>query len=385
MSVPLVSIIIINHNYEAFLAEAIESAVAQTYSGIEIIVVDDGSTDNSRTIIEKYANRIQVVLKPNGGQASALNAGFKESHGDIIVLLDADDYLMPGAIQHLIERADSGAFVKIHWPLLQVDESGKQSGKKVPEGKLAEGNLREQLIQYGPAHCGGPPESPPTSGNAWSRKFLENVLPVPEEVFFKGGIDQYLFTLVPLFGDILSIKDPQGYYRVHGENNTLKPDYITNFFKRFDFCCKALSEYLKKIGIEKNPASWPRDHWFHKIAAALDDIRNYIPPDSSFILVDDNAWVAGKTISDRQRYHLIESNGEYGGIASSDEGAIRALEDHLRNGVRYLVFAWSAYWWLDHFHQLRDYLTHSNCILKNERVIIFELGGIYEAISMHKS
>src|SRR4029079_6727062 len=113
---------------------------------------------------------------------------------------DADDYLMPGAIQQVVITFNDDRIVKTHWPLWQVDESGKQTGKKVPEGKLAEGNLREQVIEYGPAHCGGPPESPPTSGNAWSRKFIENVIPISEQVFFRGGVDQYLFTLAPLFG-----------------------------------------------------------------------------------------------------------------------------------------------------------------------------------------
>ena len=78
---PLVSIIVNNYNYERFVAQAIESALQQTYSPVEVIVVDDGSVDHSREIIQGYGGRIQPVLKENGGQASALNAGFAASRG----------------------------------------------------------------------------------------------------------------------------------------------------------------------------------------------------------------------------------------------------------------------------------------------------------------
>jgi glycosyltransferase involved in cell wall biosynthesis len=90
----LVSIIINNYNYGHFVSEAIDSALNQTYSQIEVIVVDDGSTDNSRKIIASYEHRITSILKENGGQASALNAGFAATQGDIICFLDADDIFL---------------------------------------------------------------------------------------------------------------------------------------------------------------------------------------------------------------------------------------------------------------------------------------------------
>ena len=77
----LVSIIIDNYNYAQFLPKAIDSALAQTYSHIEIIVVDDGSTDNSKEILEDYKERVQVFQKPNGGQASAFAFGLQQSRG----------------------------------------------------------------------------------------------------------------------------------------------------------------------------------------------------------------------------------------------------------------------------------------------------------------
>lgn len=88
---PLVSIIVNNYNYERYLSEAIDSAIAQTYTHTEVIVVDDGSTDKSREIIANYGDRITPVLKENGGQASAFNTGLATSKGEIIIYLDSDD------------------------------------------------------------------------------------------------------------------------------------------------------------------------------------------------------------------------------------------------------------------------------------------------------
>jgi hypothetical protein len=81
---PLVSILINNYNYAHFVTEAIESALAQTYRHVEIIVVDDGSTDDSREVIGRFGNLVRMVAKENGGQASAFNAGFAASKGEII-------------------------------------------------------------------------------------------------------------------------------------------------------------------------------------------------------------------------------------------------------------------------------------------------------------
>src|SRR3954451_20463787 len=97
---PLVSIVIDNYNYARFLPEAIESALAQTYPDTEVIVVDDGSTDDSREIIASYGSRVRPVLKTNGGQASAFNAGFAASRGDVVLFLDSDDTLFPEAVEN---------------------------------------------------------------------------------------------------------------------------------------------------------------------------------------------------------------------------------------------------------------------------------------------
>ena len=157
------SIIITSYNYARFLAAAIESALAQTYPETEVIVVDDGSTDESRQVIARYGDRVMPVLKGNGGQTSAFNAGFAASRGRIICFLDSDDLLLPGALDEAASRLRGDPRVaKVHWPLWVIDEQGRPTGELEPSRPLEGGDLRELAIREGPAVY----KSAPTSGNA---------------------------------------------------------------------------------------------------------------------------------------------------------------------------------------------------------------------------
>ena len=96
---PLVSILVSNYNYGRYIGDSIQSALDQTYPNIELIICDDGSTDDSVSVIEPYLQkdpRVRLIRKENGGQASGFNAAFAASRGEIIALLDSDDRFLPG-------------------------------------------------------------------------------------------------------------------------------------------------------------------------------------------------------------------------------------------------------------------------------------------------
>lgn len=95
---PLVSILIPSYNSAAFVAETVDSVLAQSYPNIEIIVVDDGSTDDSVKILQQYGNRITLIPQANGGLASARNRGLRAASGEFLALLDADDICEPGRL-----------------------------------------------------------------------------------------------------------------------------------------------------------------------------------------------------------------------------------------------------------------------------------------------
>ena len=98
-----VSIVIPCYNQAAYLAQAIESVLAQDYAPLELIVVDDGSTDGSRAVMQGYRDRCTVIVQDNAGQASAVNRGWARAGGEVLAYLAADDYLLPGAVRHAVE------------------------------------------------------------------------------------------------------------------------------------------------------------------------------------------------------------------------------------------------------------------------------------------
>jgi glycosyltransferase involved in cell wall biosynthesis len=107
----VVSIVISSFNYERFLAQAIDSALSQTWPPVEVIVVDDGSTDASQAVIERYGAHVHAIVKPNGGQGSTLNAGFARSRGDVVMFLDSDDVLLPTAVEQVVAAMADPAVV----------------------------------------------------------------------------------------------------------------------------------------------------------------------------------------------------------------------------------------------------------------------------------
>ena len=114
---PLASVVIVNYNYARFLGAAIDSGLAQSWPNVEVIVVDDGSTDDSRRIINTYGSRIHPIFKSNGGQASAANVGFAAAAGDVVILLDADDALLSDALSHVVPLFDDPTVSHVHWPM----------------------------------------------------------------------------------------------------------------------------------------------------------------------------------------------------------------------------------------------------------------------------
>lgn len=102
---PLVSIVIPCYNRENYIQQAVDSALSQTYSNIEVIVVDDGSKDNSLAVLSNYEEKIQVISQTNKGVSAARNTGFYASKGDFIIFLDSDDWLSNDIVEHHIHTA----------------------------------------------------------------------------------------------------------------------------------------------------------------------------------------------------------------------------------------------------------------------------------------
>ena len=141
----LVSVVIPNYNYAHFLREAIDSVLAQTYSDIEIIVVDDGSSDASSEVLESYGKRIRTVFQKNQGVSAARNNGAEISRGEFIAFLDADDSWLPAKLEKQSEIfAADPELGMVHVGFVEIDEAGRELLERTNglEGRVAEELLR---------------------------------------------------------------------------------------------------------------------------------------------------------------------------------------------------------------------------------------------------
>jgi glycosyltransferase involved in cell wall biosynthesis len=223
-----VSVVVNNFNYERYVGEAIDSALAQDHEDVEVVVVDDGSTDGSPDVIRGYGDQIVAVLKANGGQGSAFNAGFAAASGDVVIFLDADDRLAPHAA-----RTVAAAFTaqpdlaSVQYRLRVVDGSGQPTGPVRPrrEGVLPSGDLGRHVIRFRAYHW------QPTTGNAYAASALAKILPLPE-ASYRIEADAYLAELIPFCGPMRGLDDVLGDYRVHGANNYRGTTVDAAFFRK---------------------------------------------------------------------------------------------------------------------------------------------------------
>jgi glycosyltransferase involved in cell wall biosynthesis len=245
---PLVSIIINNYNYGKYIRNAIDSALSQSYDNVEVIVVDDGSKDDSPVLIKEYEKRIKSIFKDNGGQASAYNVGFAASNGELVVFLDADDILHTDAIRFVVDGFKDNDVVKVQFRLEIIDDQGKPSGIYIPAGQMPNGHVLDILLRYGGYG------SPPASGNVYGRKVLSKIMPIPESKW-RIAADSVPSLAAPFLGKVSSLDKVLGYYRVHqnvrghGDNNNLsRPGNAASLGGKIEEFLKA-EEYLKELCI----------------------------------------------------------------------------------------------------------------------------------------
>ena len=261
-----VSIIITNFNYEDYLEDCIESCINQNYKDIEIILVDDGSTDKSKNIIEKYSNSIRKIYQKNQGMIGASNTGFRYAKGDIIMFLDADDYLYENAVSEICNKWEDG-ISKIHFRLQNIDENGNK-GNCTPSKriKLGHGKVWKEIL------VNGMYVTTPTTGNAYSRKVLDKIFPIEDAKINDEGnyydfipTDAYLKLRIPFYGNVISIENPLGVYRIHGKNNGVKKTPYTSKKKRQRSLklSKLNSDFIRTF-TSSNDLNWNEDILFRR-------------------------------------------------------------------------------------------------------------------------
>ncbi len=211
MKAPFFTVLIDAYNYGEYVEQAVSSALAQDFPAEEreILVVDDGSTDDTQERLRQFGEAIRYLRKPNGGQASAFNFGFANARGAVIALLDADDVWMPaklGRMYEEFERHPAAGMVYHRVHLWNGVSDISEDAYFIPiSGRVTENRLA--LLQYPMVG---------TSCLAFRREALRKLLPVPESLRFQA--DAYLTALIIFVAEVAAVQEFLGKYRLHGAN-----------------------------------------------------------------------------------------------------------------------------------------------------------------------
>jgi glycosyltransferase involved in cell wall biosynthesis/2-polyprenyl-3-methyl-5-hydroxy-6-metoxy-1,4-benzoquinol methylase len=210
-SIVFLSVLVDTYNHQGFIEKALGSVLDQDYptDGFEIIVVDDGSTDNTPEIVRRFEPRVRLIRKKNGGQASAFNTGIPECRGDTIVFLDGDDWWAQGKLQRVAEMFSTDRELGMlgHAFIESFDDGaervimpGSPSNFRLDTASNAD-YFRLSRCYFG------------TSRLALRAELARQILPVPESLIFEA--DEYLFTMAPALAPALVLAEPLTHYRVH--------------------------------------------------------------------------------------------------------------------------------------------------------------------------
>jgi glycosyltransferase involved in cell wall biosynthesis len=208
---PRFSVIINNYNYGSLVGRALDSALAQNEPCTEIIVVDDGSQDGSRSVLDQYRQRVQLIYQDNRGQAGAINAGVAASQGEFICFLDADDWWAPGKLAAVGAAFDANPYAVLVYHRLQPALSdGTLTLRPIPR-TLCSGHIATRI-----ARSAGWWPFPMTSAVAVRRSAWDEAGDIPES--FRISADAWLVGIYPFLGRVAALPQSLGFYRIH-ENN----------------------------------------------------------------------------------------------------------------------------------------------------------------------
>jgi hypothetical protein len=248
-------VLVDTYNHERFIEEALTSVLEQDFprDDMEILVVDDGSTDSTLEIVAKFAPRVRLIRKENGGQASAFNAGIPEARGEIVAFLDGDDWWAQGKLKGVAEAmACDPALGIVGHGIILVHRDARQQTEVLREGFRFRANTPEgaRLFRLRQSLMG-------TSRMTIRADILRRIGPVPPALRIQA--DAYLFTLAAALAEARILPEPFTYYRYHDENGfqlaAVDPARLRNKQVSLDTLAKSLADEFARHGIDRTAAA----------------------------------------------------------------------------------------------------------------------------------
>ncbi len=305
---PLLTVLIPNYNYARYLPAALDSAVALDYAPKEIIVVDDGSTDDSRAILRDYESRglIKTLFKDNGGQPAALNEGFKLARGELMYVLDSDDVVSPHMMQRVMSVWRAG-ISKVQFCLQSIDENGDRIGNVFPNFPpgVTPAMLRRAVVETGEY------QSPPTSGNVYSKAYLDRLFPLDPARFRYS--DGPMNAVAPLYGDVEAMPEALAQYRMHDNNQWGRREFDPTVYTRAVAHNLALDEFIaehaRALGVAFRPRLSEHAPWamqYRMASIKLGPERHPVAESAAHVLkLAVSSVLESATLSPAQKVTLI--------------------------------------------------------------------------------
>jgi len=214
MTTPFVTALVDTYNHEAFIEEVLQSVLAQDFpsSEMEILVVDDGSTDRTPELVRKFEPRVRLLRKINGGQASAFNAGIAEARGEIVAFLDGDDWWAANKVKRVAEVFSSHPEIGFAGhSITEVLLDGRQRIEQLRADTWFQANSPEgaRVFRTRKSFLG-------TSRMTIRTELLRKIVPVPDALVIQA--DEYLFTLAAVLSPAVVLSEPLTFYRHHSAN-----------------------------------------------------------------------------------------------------------------------------------------------------------------------
>ena len=249
---PLITALVDTYNHEKYIEQALASVLEQGLSPaeLEIVVVDDGSTDGTASIIQKFVPRVKHIRKKNAGQASALNVGISTARGEFLSLLDGDDFFHRGKLVRVLDafqkRPNLGM---VYHRLLQWDM--RTDERREYSGPMCSGDIDSTpdiVFTYVPH---------PTSCLSFRRDMLDRMLPIPEALRIQA--DGYLGAMIILVAPILAIPECLATYRVHGDNlyyddqSCISPNTLKKRLEPRQILLDAMHQWVEANALSRKP------------------------------------------------------------------------------------------------------------------------------------
>lgn len=225
---PLISAVITNYNYGRYLDQAIESVLAQTYAPVEIVVVDDGSTDDSEAVVHQYGARVRWVAQSHRGVSAARNRGIQESRGEAIAFLDADDVWHANKLARQVTPLSNPEVGMVYCGLQYLDAMGRPLGTSLSgrRGRV----LKDIALLQGPG-------VPASGSSAVVRRACFERLGLFDEALSTSA-DWDMWRRIACHYEIEIVAEPLFFYRLHGSSmhrqvSVMEQDMLRAFAKAF--------------------------------------------------------------------------------------------------------------------------------------------------------